>query len=382
MGKPLRVLIVEDSEDDAALLVRELERGGYDPTFERVDTAQGMSDALARGPWDVIICDYNLPHFSAPAALMLAQKSGLDLPFVVVSGSIGEDVAVAAMKSGAHDYVMKGNLKRLVPAVERELREAKVRTECKQVEEAIRVSEEKFRAVAETANDAIVSADGHGNIMYFNKGAERIFGCPEAEVVGKPLTLLMPERFHDAHRQGINRFLSTGKAHVIGKTVELAGKRKDGTEFPMELSLATWKTGEEIFFAGILRDITERKQAEETIKYQAMYDALTGLPNRNMLYDRLCRALLDAQRENKSAALMLMDIDQFKEINDTLGHDRGDLLLKQIGPRLKSALHEGDLIARMGGDEFSVLLPLAESRHAVQVGNKIMRALEPPIEVE
>ena len=136
----------------------------------------------------------------------------------------------------------------------------------KQAEEALRDSEERFRAVAETATDAIVSADKRGHITYFNQGAERIFGYAARDVVGKPLTLLMPERFHAAHRQGLARFLSTGEARVIGRTVELVGRRKDGTEFPLELSLSSWKKGEEVFFAGILRDITERKRAEELLR--------------------------------------------------------------------------------------------------------------------
>jgi PAS domain S-box-containing protein len=136
----------------------------------------------------------------------------------------------------------------------------------KQAEEALRDSEERFRAVAETATDAIVSADKHGHITYFNPGAERIFGYAARDVVGKPLTLLMPERFHAAHRQGLARFLTTGEARVIGRTVELVGRRKDGTEFPLELSLSSWKKGEEVFFTGILRDITERKRAEELLR--------------------------------------------------------------------------------------------------------------------
>lgn len=127
-------------------------------------------------------------------------------------------------------------------------------------------AEARFWALAETANDAIVSADSHGNIAYFNKGAERIFGYSSDDVVGKPLTLLMPEKFHDAHRRGLKRFLSTGEAHVIGRTVELVGKRKDGDEFPVELSLASWKTVDETFFTGIIRDLTGRKRVEEQIR--------------------------------------------------------------------------------------------------------------------
>lgn len=127
-------------------------------------------------------------------------------------------------------------------------------------------AEAKFRALAETANDAIVSADSHGNIAYFNKGAERIFGYSSEDVVGKPLTLLMPDRFHEAHRKGLARFFATGETRVIGRTVELAGRRRDGSEFPLELSLARWVTEEGTFFTGIVRDITRRKETEEEIR--------------------------------------------------------------------------------------------------------------------
>jgi len=136
----------------------------------------------------------------------------------------------------------------------------------KRAEEALQKSEERFRAVAETATDAIVSADKRGHITYFNPGAERIFGYAARDVIGSPLTLLMPQRFHEAHRQGLSRFLSTGQARLIGRTVELVGQRKEGTEFPLELSLASWKVGGDTFFTGMLRDITEQKRAEAAIK--------------------------------------------------------------------------------------------------------------------
>jgi PAS domain S-box-containing protein len=139
-------------------------------------------------------------------------------------------------------------------------------TERKKAEDALQANEEKFRNLAETASDAIISADSHGNIIYFNRAAEHTFGYSSDEAVGRPLTLLMPERYREAHKQGLDRFLRTGEAHVIGRTTELAGSRKDGTEFPLELSLSSWRTHEGIFFTAILKDITERKRAEHKFK--------------------------------------------------------------------------------------------------------------------
>src|SRR5262245_40524694 len=124
MSSPLRLLLIEDSEDDAALVVRTLRRGGYDLSYAQVESAEAMRDALARQAWDLIISDYSMPQFSGPAALQLLHEAKLDLPFIIISGTIGEETAVAAMKAGAHDFLMKGNLTRLVPAVARELREA------------------------------------------------------------------------------------------------------------------------------------------------------------------------------------------------------------------------------------------------------------------
>jgi PAS domain S-box-containing protein len=139
-------------------------------------------------------------------------------------------------------------------------------TERKRAEAALRESEERFRALAETASDAIVSADSAGNIIFWNAEAESIFGYSADEAIGRPLAMIMPERFREAHKKGMHRLLSTGEARVIGKAIELAGLRKDGSEFPLELSLSRWNTRQGLFFTGVVRDITERKRAEEKIK--------------------------------------------------------------------------------------------------------------------
>lgn len=151
--KKLHVLIVEDSEDDALLLVRELRRGGYEPVFERVETPESMKEALEKGKWDIIISDFILPRFSGIAALDVLKRSGIDLPFVIVSGKIGENTAVDAMKAGAHDYIMKENLKRLPPAVDRELREAETRRERKAADETLKSYAARLELINQELND-------------------------------------------------------------------------------------------------------------------------------------------------------------------------------------------------------------------------------------
>lgn len=148
MAQALQVLIVEDEEDDALLIVRELARGGYAPAYQRVETEAAMRAALAAQPWDLIISDYAMPAFSGTAALETVQSFGLDVPFIIVSGAIGEDMAVAAMKAGAHDYVMKGALGRLTPAVGRELQEAEIRRAKRRSERALRDAHQRLRALS------------------------------------------------------------------------------------------------------------------------------------------------------------------------------------------------------------------------------------------
>src|SRR3989442_1334638 len=149
MSKSLRILIVEDSEEDTQLLLHVLRSAAYDPAFERVDTPAAMSAALDRQSWDLIVADFSMPQFNALAALELLNKKGLDLPFIIVSGTIGEEIAVTAMKNGARDYIMKGNLRRLVPAVQRGLSEAVQRRERKRAEAELRINKEQFRVARE-----------------------------------------------------------------------------------------------------------------------------------------------------------------------------------------------------------------------------------------
>jgi len=243
----LRVLLVEDSEDDAALLVRELRKGGYAPEFQRVDTGADLEAALSHDAWDIIITDHNLPGFSSEAALATIKQSELDIPVIIVSGSIGESIAVEAMKNGAHDYIMKDNLARLVPAIARELRETK------------------------------------------NRHSHRL--------------------------------------------------------------------------------------AQETIQHLAFHDSLTGLANRHEFesqLDRLLRTVGNGVRH----ALLYIDLDQFKIINDTCGHEAGDELLRQLAVVLRGPVRDADTLARLGGDEFGMLLSCCPLEQALQVSDRMLHTIK------
>jgi len=247
---PLRLLQVEDTEDDAALVLLALTRAGYDIFARRVDTADALRNELHGSDWDLVIADYTMPGFSGTKALAIVREQHPDLPFIFVSGTIGEDTAVAAMRTGAHDYIMKSNLARLAPAVERELREAAVRR--------------------------------------------------------------------------------------------------------------------------------ERHMANQRVAYLAYHDSLTDLPNRALFLDRLQQAILRSHRDEKGLAVLLIDLDGFKEINDALGHHAGDLVLQEVAARLRGALRASDTVARLGGDEFAVLLPATDLNRAELAARKVLHDLQHP----
>ena len=261
MGQPLRVLLIEDSDFDATLLIRMLGKGGYDLHYERVETAEQLHNALAH-EWDLVIADYNLPQFSAPDALEIVKQSGRDIPFIIVSGAIGETTAVAAMKAGAHDYLMKGNLARLLPVIDRELREAQNRVGKRQATEALLDSELRYRLLWETATDAVVLFDHNGSIKFANPAVEEVFNFKPSELTGKDIFLLQPKNEQWSSKAGLKRYLKSQGLDKNWRARETLGVKKDGTVFPVEAAYSHIKLDDSVLFVGFFRDITERKRAE------------------------------------------------------------------------------------------------------------------------
>ena len=194
MSKPLRVLMIEDSEDDALMMIHALKKGGYEAACERVENAEAMRKALVEKTWDVILCDYQMPRFNGLAAIALLKETAIDIPLIVVSGAIGEETAATCMRSGAHDYVMKGNLSRLVPAIERELKEAESRSRRRRAEEGLKKSELEKTAILESLTDLVAYQKLDMKIVWTNRAAAESAGLTQAELVGRRCYEVWPQR--------------------------------------------------------------------------------------------------------------------------------------------------------------------------------------------
>lgn len=265
MKPVLRVLVVEDSEFDAQMVTSLIRKSGADVISERVETSEGLENALRSKPWDIILSDYNLPGFSAPEALKVLQQSQLDIPFIIISGGIGEATAVAAMKAGAHDYLMKGNLSRLPPAIERELREASVRRERREARENLRESEMRYRLLWESSPDAVLLMDSESKIQFVNPAVETVFGYKQEEMVGQPLRVLMPIELRSDEALDLEASLRDHSA-VMARMVETVGRRKDGREIVLEASFGHMEMHGERHHVAFIRDVTQRKKTERELR--------------------------------------------------------------------------------------------------------------------
>jgi len=261
MSNTIHILLVEDSEDDALLVIRHIQRAGYDVVYERVIDSAAMTGALERKPWDLVIADYMLPAFNGLAALAIMKQKNIDLPFIIVSGTIGEDVAVQAMKAGAHDYVMKGNLNRLIPAIQREIAEAESRRQRRRAEEAYREAEERYRGLFEGTRDAIYFSTVDGSFIDINPAGIKLFGYhSKEEFLNAGIRLI---DYVDP-QQCLQRNELLSRDGFV-RDFEFTLTRRDGTSaVVLETSLPVRDAqGTVTMYRSILRDVTQQKQLEQ-----------------------------------------------------------------------------------------------------------------------
>jgi two-component system, cell cycle sensor histidine kinase and response regulator CckA len=269
MGKPLRVLLVEDSEDDARLMLRELRGAGYDLTHERVDTAAALEAALDRQPWDLVIGDYSMPQFSGTAALAILRERGLDIPYICVSGTITEELAVAAMKAGANDYVTKGQLKRLLPAIERELREARARA-------TLRATEASFATLVEHAPVGIYRSSPEGRFLSVNAAVVRILGY------GSAAEVLALDMARDVYADAAERQRLVERDTYSDRQyddVEATWKRRDGRALTVQLSVRAVRNaaGQVEYYETFVRDVTDQRRLQQQVLQSQKMEAVGRL---------------------------------------------------------------------------------------------------------
>lgn len=253
-------------------------------------------------------------------------------------------------------------------------------TRLKSLKNELMENQIRMQAVLHNIREGIISIKPNGIIEDVNPAIEALFGYTQAELVGQPINILMPEPHRTAHDAYLANYERTGEKHVIGRYREVVAKRKDGSEFPLELSVNEMELSGTKHFVGLVRDITDRKIAENKLTQLAMYDQLTGLPNRTNFFERLSLALSQASRAQSCVALLFIDLDGFKTVNDTLGHDMGDHVLVEVAQRLKDCIRESDTSARLGGDEFTIILNnLNNAQSASHIADKIINAINLPI---
>ncbi len=374
MTRPLKLLLIEDSPEDVMLACRHLEREGLVFEYRVEATAHGLRRALTEFQPSLILSDYSIPGFSGAEALEIVRERAPGIPFIFVSGTIGEDRAVECLRAGATDYVLKGNLRRLGPAVRRALHEAETQSAARILDE----TRARLAEILEATSDFVATSDPARRLTYVNEAGCRLLEMTREALIGRSADehyapdardlvhdVAIPAALRDGHWQGETTFVTPAGLEIPVSQVIVAHRRADGAPR---------------FFSTIARDIRERRAYEARIRHMANTDALTGLPNRMLLGDRVAQALAHARRSKRGLALLSIDLDRFKLINEGFGHAIGDQMLREIGARLRAAVRDDDTVARLGADEFVVLLAdLAQREDVYGVARNLLDAVGLPL---
>ncbi len=387
-----RILIVDDDVPLRQTLPRVLAQAGR--TFDECGSVGEAIQCLERQNYDLVLLDYRLPDATGLALLDWLQSQQREEAVVMISGEDGIDAAIGALRRGADDFVRKPyHVAQLQRAVQSALHKAALERANRAMGERLRASERLHRYLVESSPDLIFTLDPQARFTYINPRIESLLGYERHQLLNRPFaTILLPDDVtrvemltsnpDNAPASGYNLELrlcrnragwpraSMGHITVALNAMPMYAK---GEGEPIQKHLGTY---------GVARDISERKRAEEIISFQAYHDQLTHLPNRVLFKDRLEVAIAQATRRSGSLAVMFVDIDRVKLVNDTYGHSEGDLLLRGVATRLKETLRRGDTLARLGGDEFTILLPdINQPEDAEIIARKVLDLMQMPFQL-
>src|SRR5471032_3096176 len=371
-----RILLVDDEPRLLASLHELLKDRGY-----QLYTATCGSEALAQLAklrFDLILLDLRLPDMSGHEIMDHINRRGIEGDVIVMSGDVGIEAAIGALKRGAYDYLRKPySHEELLKTMENALQKRKLALENERIASQLETSEKMYRYLVDSSPDIIYTLNHEGRITFINDRVQQILGFSREELIGSHYSILVHDEDQERARYAFNeRRLGDRAFNNTLMTIPLTS---------IGVHSADHETRKQEYFGtyGVARDITDRKRAEEVISYQAYHDILTDLPNRMLFKDRLGLAVIQAKRKLTELAVMFVDLDRFKLVNDTLGHVKGDELLQQVALRLKECLRRGDTLARQGGDEFTIVLPeLRDRQDAKAIADKFLESLQKPFDLD
>ncbi|MBE9559591.1 MAG: EAL domain-containing protein [Proteobacteria bacterium] len=389
-----KILVVDDDPVVLKSLKDLLAIRGFNP-----NTAIGGQEAICQldqNKYDLVLLDLHMPYVSGHDVMDHINSNKIDTSVIIVSGETSFEAAKNACTQGAYDFLRKPYATdELIITINNALKEKRLQKQNAFMQLQLSESERLHRYIVNTSPDIIYILDRDGHFTFINERIESLLGFSKEEIVGKHYSFLV---HHDDMEQAKYVFNERRIGTRAAKNIELRLKCKDDGKsrhfnnrtLPIELSAMGMYTPEDesknsyTGTYGVARDVTERKIAEETINFQAYHDLLTKLPNRALLRDRLSLAINQAKRENEKLAVMFLDLDRFKNINDSLGHMIGDELLQQVSMRLKECIRAADTLARFGGDEFTLMLPKLHEGHedASKLAEKITNTLKKPFNVD
>ncbi|OWW22863.1 diguanylate cyclase [Noviherbaspirillum denitrificans] len=385
--------------DDDARMVRSIHDllSDQDYDLKMLTSAREAVDYLAANRTDLVLLDLRMPELDGHQMMDIISTQGTDTGVVVISGERDIDAAIGAIKRGVYGYLRKPfHPEDLLTTVSQALHRKTLEAEKRDIQYQLECSERLYRYLVDTLPDIIYTIDLEGRFTYINDRAEQLLGYKRAELVGKHYSTLVHEddleraRYVFQERRVGERASRNVELRLKSRNALMEERYFDNTLLTISFnatalySVSEDKTRRELFGTyGVARDITELKRAEQRISYQAFYDVLTDLPNRVLFKDRLDLAIIHAKRNSSKIAVMFVDLDGFKPINDTLGHLKGDQLLREVAQRMRLNLRRGDTLARVGGDEFTVLLPdLRFPKDAAAIARKFLWSLKQPFQLD